>query len=352
MKILYGIQGTGNGHISRGRMMARHFAEKKVKVDYLFSGRAKDAFFDMEIFGDYQHRRGLTFFSENGRVSYSKTILANNIIRFGADVLALDIDDYDLVITDFEPVTAWASKLRGKEILGVGHQFAFGHNIPRAGNNPVANLTMKMFAPARHSLGLHWNSFGYDILPPVIDTSIERWLDESCSNRKIVVYLPFENQNFVQSMLEHIKGYHFYIYSPELDDADNGHIHLRKTSYRGFKKDLTSATGVISNSGFELISECLYLGLQILTKPQAAQMEQQSNAAALEKLGYATTSHSLTTDTIETWLHTLDRRERVMYPDVAGAIVDWIVDGRKKSINDLCSELWDATTNQSAIRFA
>ncbi|WP_275451435.1 glycosyltransferase family protein, partial [Photobacterium sanctipauli] len=60
MKILYGVQGTGNGHISRAREMARALASQGAEVDYLFSGRPADQYFDMEGFGDYQTRRGLT----------------------------------------------------------------------------------------------------------------------------------------------------------------------------------------------------------------------------------------------------------------------------------------------------
>ena len=87
MKILYGVQGTGNGHISRARMLARHFSlDPAVHVDYLFSGRDKDAFFDMEVFGDFYHRRGLTFASNNGKVSYPKTVISNNIFSFLHDV--------------------------------------------------------------------------------------------------------------------------------------------------------------------------------------------------------------------------------------------------------------------------
>jgi UDP:flavonoid glycosyltransferase YjiC (YdhE family) len=37
MKILYGVQGTGNGHISRARLMADAFSRRNdVEVDYLF----------------------------------------------------------------------------------------------------------------------------------------------------------------------------------------------------------------------------------------------------------------------------------------------------------------------------
>jgi len=72
MKILYGIQGTGNGHISRARMLARHFQKTNIDVTYLFSGRDRDDFFDMEIFGDFICVRGLTFYSIDGAVSYKK----------------------------------------------------------------------------------------------------------------------------------------------------------------------------------------------------------------------------------------------------------------------------------------
>ena len=61
MKILYGIQGTGNGHITRARVMAKAFKQRNVEVDYLFSGRPADQYFDMDVFGDYRVFEGVTF---------------------------------------------------------------------------------------------------------------------------------------------------------------------------------------------------------------------------------------------------------------------------------------------------
>ena len=171
MKILYGIQGTGNGHISRARILARHLEKTNADVTYLFSGRERDDFFDMEIFGDFICLRGFTFYSTNGAVSYKKTIFNNNIFHFLSDVMSLDITGYDLIITDFEPVSAWAGKLRGKKIIGVGHQYAFNHNIPRAGDNALTRSIMRYFSPATISIGLHWHHFGnQEVLPPIIDT--------------------------------------------------------------------------------------------------------------------------------------------------------------------------------------
>ena len=69
MKILYGVQGTGNGHLTRARAMARALARyPQVHVDWLFSGRERGDFFDMECFGAWQWRRGLSFATRAGRV--------------------------------------------------------------------------------------------------------------------------------------------------------------------------------------------------------------------------------------------------------------------------------------------
>ena len=54
MRILYGVQGTGNGHISRCRSVAEALARKGVEVDYLLSGRPANGYFDMQAFGHYR----------------------------------------------------------------------------------------------------------------------------------------------------------------------------------------------------------------------------------------------------------------------------------------------------------
>ena len=58
MKILYGVQGTGNGHLTRSRVMAEHLKNSELDVTYLISGREKSELFAMEPFGDFEHRAG------------------------------------------------------------------------------------------------------------------------------------------------------------------------------------------------------------------------------------------------------------------------------------------------------
>ena len=45
MKILYGVQGTGNGHIVRARAMADAFQQRNVEVGFLFSDREPQRYF-------------------------------------------------------------------------------------------------------------------------------------------------------------------------------------------------------------------------------------------------------------------------------------------------------------------
>lgn len=336
MKILYGVQATGNGHISRSRVMAKYLKQENVDVTYLFSGREKSKLFDMEIFGDYLHRRGLTFSTNLGKIDYFQSLLTNNIYSFLRDIFSLNVDDYDLIITDFEPITAWAAIRANKPSLAIGHQYAFGINTPIAGESFLAKQIMNHFAPAKQSVGLHWSPFNDNVLPPIIDIELEK----SATKGPILVYLPFEDQQQVTAMLNKFCDSRFVQYSEEFEDGEQQNVLLRQTCHQGFKSDLKQASGVICNSGFELNSECIYLGIPILTKPISGQMEQESNALAIEKLGLGQVMASLDIDKIDHWLNNLPPQKQQKIPDVAKAIVNWLTSNPKGEFSTIFQQLW------------
>ncbi len=336
MKIFYGVQGTGNGHITRARVMAKELYQLGVDVDFQFTGRPADKFFDMEVFNGYQHREGLTFNTDKGQVNYIKTAFQASPIRFIKDIKALDLSAYDMVLSDFEPVTAWAAKLQKIPVLGIGHQYAFDHSIPRTGSDPLADMVMKYFAPANKGIGLHWHHFDQAILPPIIDTPEQ---PETIQKNKIVVYLPFEDQQKIIKLLSPYRDYQFHLYSPEPANSDFDHIICNPLSREGFQQDLFDCAGIFSNAGFELASESLQLGKKILAKPLHAQMEQISNAAALKELGYGQTMMDLDTTVIEQWLED-DNAIRVTYPNVARLIVQWMQQGMPEMDKDYCDKIW------------
>ncbi|MBB3048022.1 uncharacterized protein (TIGR00661 family) [Litorivivens lipolytica] len=339
MKILYGVQGTGNGHVSRARMMASHFTRRGVQVDFLFSGRAPERYFDMECFGHYQTRTGLSFVSHQGSISYLRTVAQSHPIRFLQEIRELDVSGYDVILTDFEPITAWAGKLQNRPVIGIGHQYAFHHpGVPRSKGDILSRFILRCFAPVTTGLGLHWSDFGGPIVPPIINPAVSSRVGNS-----VLVYLPFEDQSRVTRLLKQIPDTRFIQYSPDLVDGRDDNVDTRKTSLAGFKQDLQSSRAVICNAGFELISECLYLGKAVLAKPVTGQGEQIANAMALSQLNYADILHSLEHKPIANWLNALPVRTPVTYPDVAAALVDWVLSGEWHNTESLSKDLWKKT---------
>ncbi|MGJ0484449.1 MAG: MJ1255/VC2487 family glycosyltransferase [Methylomicrobium sp.] len=338
MKIFYGVQGTGNGHITRAREMAKAFAEiGDAEVTYLFSGRDASQYFDMDVFNNYQLMKGLTFHTKNGDVSYVKTAFETRPINFIKEVKSLDLSEYDLVISDFEPVTAWAGKLSKKKVLGIGHQYAFQHRIPREGGDFIAERVLKYFAPTDSCVGLHWHHFGQPILPPVIASQHDA-LPLSIAN-KIIVYLPFEDPAEVVKLVTPFEGYDFFIYTPAAVSSSSEHIKIKSLSREGFRNDLLDCSGIISNAGFELVSEALLWGKKIMVKPLHSQLEQISNAAALKQLGYGHIMNDLDAGLIGHWLMN-PRRVRVTYPNVASILAQWILDGMRPIDDGFLEEIW------------
>ena len=338
MKIFYGIQGTGNGHITRGRIMARELQAASLDVTYQFTGRPQDKFFDMQIFNDYQWREGLTFSTQNGKINHFKTVLQSNPLKFLRDVKELDLRDYDLVICDFEPVTAWAARRQRKKTIGISHQYAFQYSIPRAGNDLLSETVMKNFAPVDLGIGLHWHHFDQPIVPPVIETPT---IQQRTQTNKIVVYLPFEDQHHVMSLLAPFNDFEFYNYSPEVVSTLHAHIHCKPLSLQGFQNDLANCAGIICNAGFELASESLQLGKKILVKPVHAQMEQISNALALKTLGYGQMMNTMDSAAIEQWLYAT-QTVRVTYPNTARYLVQWIKDGMPSMDRSWYEQIWSS----------
>lgn len=336
MKILYGVQATGNGHITRARALAKQFKDIQVDVDYLFSGRDREKFFDMELFGDFRCHRGLTFIHESGQLNLPKTLAQNSLKTLYKDIRHLNLSNYDLVLTDFEPISAWAARRQNKTCIGVGHQYAFYNNVPRRGDNVVSRSIMHHFAPADVHLGLHWHHFGQPILPPIAEVHDDHLpVDRS----KIVVYLGFESHDDIVQLLEPFKEYLFVVYGPYERYQSYDHIQLKPLSREGFQKDLATAAGVICNAGFELASEAIQLGKKLLVKPLHGQMEQLSNARALEELGLGMTMDTLDTCITREFLNNFEGK-RVSYPNVAKAIAQWIKNSGRQDTNTLAESLW------------
>ncbi len=321
MRVLYGVQATGNGHISRARALGKYLQAEGITVDFLFSGRPADQFFDMQQFGHYQVKTGLTFVTEQGHINYLKTALRAKPLELWRDIRQLDCSAYDLVLTDFEPVTAWAARVQKKPSVAFGHQYAFLHRIPQTHATALSRAIFRFFAPAQQQIGLHWHHFNQPILPPIVDLEPA---ENTADPHKVLVYLPFEDQQQVIQWLKPLTQYQFYLYGPGLTKIQLGHIQCSGPCVEEFKRDLYQSAAVLSNAGFELISEALQLQKRILVKALQGQMEQESNALALTQLQLGQSTARLDTNTIESWLTSASSNHKVQYSNVALALARWI----------------------------
>lgn len=125
MGVLYGIQTTGNGHISRPHEVIRELKASGHQGQVLFSGRKKARFMDLEEFEPHVTYSGLTFETHRGRLRPIKTAVSLNLWQYFQDVNTFDANGYDLAITDFEPITARIAKRNSIPCIGLAHQYAF-----------------------------------------------------------------------------------------------------------------------------------------------------------------------------------------------------------------------------------
>ncbi|GAB2990665.1 MJ1255/VC2487 family glycosyltransferase [Psychrosphaera aestuarii] len=337
MKILYGVQGTGNGHITRARVMAKALAKKGITVDYVFSGRPEEQYFDMEVFGNYRTYKGLSFVSEHGSISYLKTVKQASLFQLYKDIVALNVDDYDLVLNDFEPISAWAATRAGKKVINISHQAVFTKDqVPSLGLSWLNRQILKNFAPSDIALGVHWFHYGQSIMPPFI----EREPVNKSESDNVLVYMPFEELCEVVELLETQLDQEFVLYHPSISAAQTiNNITYRVACRQGFLSDLERSKGVIANAGFELSSEALCSGKKLLLKPLQGQFEQESNAETLRSLGLATVIKGLDESELERWLE-LPANEAINYPSDPMPVVDWLISGDHTKPEILCQQLW------------
>ncbi|HMY40693.1 MAG TPA: glycosyltransferase family protein, partial [Marinagarivorans sp.] len=253
MKILYGVQGTGNGHISRARALNRELKLLGAEIDFIFSGRNANDYFALDEFPKRAIYHGLHLAYTGGKVDFVQTWQKNKLPLVYSEINALDTRSYDLVISDFEPITAWAAKLQRTRCLTLGHQYAFNHAVPIADETLFSRQLLKAVAPSELALGLHWYHFDQPILPPII----QNLSSSACERGYYLVYLPFEDRQDIIDFLEPLESHSFICFGPYRSVEKVSNILFRPCSANDFHPALCGARGVISNAGFELTSEAL-----------------------------------------------------------------------------------------------
>lgn len=346
LKILYGLNGIGSGHIARARLLVPKLQAAGADVTCLLSGRAAEDCPDLSELGDVQFRQGLAIDFSDGQMNFLKTSLGLGMQapRLIMDIKNLDAKPYDLVISDFEPITAWAAKLDGTPSVGIANHHSFALDVPKVGAYSPFMLFMNKIVPVDTALPSHYDHFDQPILPPFKSEMASDVTDP----KKILVYMNYENTADIVNFVEPCKNHDFYIYSRQISSpSDQANLHFRPLSKDGFKRDFQTCSGIITNAGYMSTTEALQMGKKMLIRPIEGQKEQESNALALQQLGYATTMDELDKETLTGWLKQ-SAAHKITYPDTAQAIVDWIMAGDWKDSTPLVESLWEQVEYDTA----
>ena len=150
MKILYSIQGTGNGHLSRAHYIYKILRKITKNIDVLIAGNNYSLKPNIPI--KYKIS-GISFVIVNGRIDYLKTISNFDLIKPFWDQKKIPFKSYDLIISDFEPISAWSSLRFSIPSIHVSHQSSFiEKNVPRPPQkNLMGEYVMKYFCPTKKS---------------------------------------------------------------------------------------------------------------------------------------------------------------------------------------------------------
>jgi uncharacterized protein (TIGR00661 family) len=282
MKILYAIQGTGNGHISRAREIVP-LLQQYGELDLLVSGTEAEVSLSQPL----KYRlHGFSFvFGTKGGVDKWATFKLMNLRQLWRDMHSLPLSQYDLIINDFEPVSAWACRLQKLPSVSLSHQCSFvSPKTPRPAKWNYAEWLFKYYSPTTHHIGFHFERYDDFIHTPVIRSDIRKL--EPTNFGHYTVYLPAYDDKTLIQYLSQVKDVQWQIFSKrQKTQYQEGNILISPVNNEAFNMSMASCEGLLTGGGFEGPAEAMFLKKKVMMIPMSGQYEQQCNALAASKLG-------------------------------------------------------------------
>jgi len=284
MNILYAIQGTGNGHLSRAVDIIPELKQYG-KLDLFVSGAQAEITLPYPV--KYKSK-GLSFyFGKSGGINFLKTFQKNSSKSVIKEINEFPVEKYDLVVNDFEAISAWASRKKGVTCVALSHQSALlSRKSPRPKFvDPFGEWLLRHYAPTKKYIGFHFEEYDKNIFTPVIRSAIREAKVEDKGH--YTVYLPaYDDKKLVELLLRIRTKVQWHVFSKHTKNAYHvGLISVYPVSGQDFVESVVSGTGVLCGAGFETPAEVLHLNKKLLVVPMKSQYEQHCNAAALKRLG-------------------------------------------------------------------
>jgi len=333
-KIIYGVAGEGFGHSSRSHLTGQRLID--AGHDVMFVGSQKSLLYLKQYFGPrVKEVFGLSFAFEDGRVDKSETLKKNLLklpdgYRINDELFHEHFDPFepDLVISDFEPFSAWWAWRKNVPFISIDHEHMLTLcKLDHPAKNWFSRLTASVVTECHYVGAVAYIILNFfktplridsAVLAPPIVRPIVTALKAEPGEHILLYSTTGTGRDQLQELLQKFAAQKFYIYGFD-EDAEYQNCVFKKRSTEGFLADLAGARGVIASAGFSLISECMYLRKKMLLLPLAGQYEQIINGQYIQKLDLGISAENLDEPTIARFLDELDKPmsgdERILWPD-------------------------------------
>lgn len=333
-RIIYGVAGEGFGHSSRSHLIGQRLISQGHEVKFCASGKSL-AYLSRYFGNKVKEISGLSFVYNNGSVAPFRTA-KKNLMDYPVTRTRntrvyeqhFESFDPDIILSDFEPFSAWWAWRNNVPYLSLDHEhllthFKLEHNYRDWFSRMTAEIVTKCYyIEAQKYLTLNFfkvpsKSRSAMIVPPVVRPAV---LDNSPTEGRHVLFYSTDAsaREKLVKILNCFTSQEFVIYGFN-QNSQEGNCIFKETSTEGFLHDLASCRGVIATAGFSLLSECLHYRKRMLLLPVLGQYEQMVNAYYYEKLGLGFTSKKLDREVLGKFLEVLNGpfrlHEDILLPD-------------------------------------
>ncbi len=280
MKIFYAIQATGNGHISRAKEILP-LLKRFGNVDIFLSGSNSHLNPGFEV--KYKSQGLSLFYGKRGNLDYFKMMSDFSPTRIWKEARDLPVENYDLVINDFESISALACEKKNIPYIHFGHQASFYSPATPLPNKytPVGKWVLKNYVKSAYNIGLHFDSYDHFIYSPIIKKDI--LIAQPTNSGHVTVYLSHYDDLILEDAFSMLPDIQFHVFSKQVKfKSRKKNIIYFPISTDHFNESLIHCAGIITGAGFETPAEALYLNKKLLCIPIKGQYEQWCNAEALK----------------------------------------------------------------------
>jgi uncharacterized protein (TIGR00661 family) len=345
VRIVYGVQSTGRGHLSRLLGLKPLFDRDGHELFVIISGYYDPPDYVFDALADVRTEcfRGLSMVEDGaGGVSKRGTMKA-----FAGHLPGLFESFYrahgmisefnpDLIVSDFDPITGSPFVAPGTFKVGIGNEAILSHAAavrpPKARLDRLnVNVIRKLFTSGVDVLlGCHFYPLDESCLPPILRPEVPSAVVENHGH--LVVYHAF--RGLLAPILDYAKRHSdrsIIIYGdspPTPPSPENVRYECDPTR---FIEDLATCDAYVGTAGFQSICEAFFFGKKIVVQPIASQYEQLWNAAQLEMHGMGRWFRGdLENDLSQPFNQTLLRRLAPWYREGARVCYDRILSYAKQ----------------------